>query len=184
MDEVVVRESNLLTKHWWALAIRGVGAIALGLLALTWPGLFAKSVILIFGIYFLLQGIFTLFSAADLRQEPQRGSLVFHALIGILAGLVLLLLPRVFAVIIIWVISFWALSTGILEIGAALKLPAGSAGKWLYCLSGVFSVVIGIILLTRPVAGILVVLWMIGIYAILAGVTMLGLSLQLRSLTK
>ncbi len=184
MDEIVVRERNLLTSHWWALAIRGVIAIVLGLLAFAWPGLFAEAVILVFGVYFLVQGLFTLFSAADLRREPQRGSLVFHGLIGIGVGLALLLLPGVFAVIVIWVIAFWALATGILEIGAALNLPAGSGGKWLFCLSGAFSIVIGIVLLAHPGAGILAVLWLIGIYAVLAGVTMLGLALRLRSLAK
>jgi uncharacterized membrane protein HdeD (DUF308 family) len=159
-------------------------AIALGLLALVWPGLFAEAVILVFGIYFLIQGLFTLFSAADLRREPQRGSLVFHGLIGIGVGLVLLLLPGVFAVIVIWVVAFWALVTGILEIGAALNLPAGGGGKWLFSLSGVFSIVIGIVLLAHPGAGILAVLWLIGIYAILAGLTMLGLALHLRRLSR
>jgi uncharacterized membrane protein HdeD (DUF308 family) len=184
MNDIVTADKVFLTRHWWALAIRGVIAIALGLLALVWPGLFAEAVILVFGIYFLIQGLFTLFSAADLRREPQRGSLVFHGLIGIGVGLVLLLLPGVFAVIVIWVVAFWALVTGILEIGAALNLPAGGGGKWLFSLSGVFSIVIGIVLLAHPGAGILAVLWLIGIYAILAGLTMLGLALHLRRLSR
>jgi len=184
MNDIVTTEKVFLTRHWWALAIRGVIAIALGFLALVWPGLFAEAVILVFGVYFLVQGLFTLLSAADLRREPHRGSLVFHGLIGIGVGLVLLLLPGVFAVIVVWVIAFWALVTGILEIGAALNLPAGGGGKWLFALSGVFSIVIGIVLLAHPGAGILAVLWLIGIYAVLAGVTMLGLALHLRRLSR
>jgi len=184
MNEIVVSDRAFLTRHWWALAIRGIIAILLGLLAFAWPGLFAEAVILVFGVYFLVQGLFTLFSAADLRREPHRGSLVFHGLIGIGAGLVLILFPGVFAVIIVWVIAFWALVTGVLEIGAALNLPAGGGGKWLFGLSGVFSIVIGIVLVAHPGAGILAVLWLIGIYAVLAGLTMLGLAFRLRALSR
>lgn len=184
MNEIVMTEKICLTRHWWALAIRGIAAVLLGLLVFIWPGLFVEAFILVFGVYFLVQGLFALFSAADLRREPHRGSLVFHALIGIGAGLALILLPQVFVVIIIWVIAFWALATGVLEIAAALNLPGGSGGKWLFCLSGAFSIAIGLILLARPGTGVLAALWLIGIYAILAGITMLGIAFRLRSQLK
>jgi uncharacterized membrane protein HdeD (DUF308 family) len=184
MDEIVLTGNSYLTRHWWAPAVRGVFAILLGLLAFIWPGFFAEAVILIFGVYFLIQGLFTLLAAGGLRREPHRGSLIFHGLIGIGAGLALILLPGVFVVIAIWVIAFWALATGILEIGAAFNLPPGSRGKWLFALSGVFSIVIGIVLLARPGAGVTAVLWLIGIYAIAAGVTMLGVALRLRAWLK
>ncbi len=182
MDDAVPIGKSFLTRQWWALAVRGVAAILLGLLIFAWPGLSAEIAVTVFGIYFLVQGLATLLTAADLRSAPHRGSLVFHGLIGIGAGLALILFPGVFLVIVIWVIAFWALVTGILEIGAALNLPQGSGGKWLFGLSGVFSLLIGLLLLSRPGAGVTAVLWLIGIYAVVAGVTMLGLSLRLRSL--
>lgn len=184
MGEIVLTKRICLTRHWWAPAIRGVFAIVLGLLVFIRPGLVAEAVILVFGIYFLLQGFFTLLTAADLRREPHRGSLIFHGLIGIGAGLALILLPQVFLVIVIWVIAFWALATGVLEIGASLNLPRGSGGKWLFGLSGVFSIVIGLVLLSRPGAGVMAVLWLIGIYAIVSGITMLGVALRLHALLR
>lgn len=184
MDEIVLTEKCCLTRHPWALAARGAVAILLGLLALLWPGFFAEAFMLVFAVYFLAQGLFALFSAADLRREPHRGSLVFQALIGIGAGLALLFFPGVFVVIIIWVIAFWALVSGILEIGASLNLSAGSGGKWLFLFSGVFSIAIGLVLLAHPRAGLLAVLWMIGIYAILAGVTRLAVAFRIRALLR
>ncbi|MFH1037621.1 MAG: DUF308 domain-containing protein [PVC group bacterium] len=180
MNDVVMTERCLLTRHWWAPAARGVLAILLGLLALIWPGLFADAFIIIFGVYFLAQGIAALFTAADLRKEEHRGSIILGGLVGVAVGLAILLFPGVFLVIIIWVIAFWALVTGILEMSAAVQLPGGSGGKWLLFFSGVLSVIVGLILLTRPGAGLLAVLWLIGIYAIIAGVTLLGLSFSLR----
>ncbi len=184
MNDIVMTERSLLTRHWWALAARGVIAILLGLLAFIWPGLFADAFVIIFGVFFLVQGITALFTAADLRKEEHRGSIIFGGLVGIGVGLAILLFPTVFMVIIIWVIAFWALVTGILEMSASFQLPGGAGGKWLLFLSGVFSVIIGLILLTRPGAGILAVLWLIGIYAIIAGITLLGLSFRLRSQLK
>ncbi len=184
MDEIVLTERCCLTRHWWALAVRGAAAILLGLLALLWPGLFAEAFILVFAVYFLAQGLFALFSAADLRREPHRGSLVFQALIGLGAGLALIFFPGVFMLIIVWVIAFWTLVSGVLEIGAALNLPRSSGGKWLFAFSGTLSVAIGLVLLAHPRAGLLAVLWLIGIYAILAGITRLGLAFRIRALLK
>ncbi len=182
MTEVVMTEKCLLTKHWWALAVRGIFAIILGILAIAWPSLFAGAFIIIFGIYFLAQGIFALFTAADMRKEEHRGSLVLGGLLSIVAGIIIFTLPGVTLVVMIWIVAFWALVTGIFEIAATFKVPSGTGGKWLLFLSGVLSVIIGLFLLTRPGAGLLAVLWIIGIYAILAGLTLLGLAFQLRKL--
>ncbi len=184
MDEIVLTEKCCLTRHPWALAVRGAVAILFGLLALLWPEFIAEAFMLVFAVYFLVQGLFALFSAADLRQEAHRGSLVIQALFGIGAGLALFFFPRVFMLIIIWVIAFWALVSGSLEIGAALHLPSGAGGKWLFLLSGVFSIAIGLALLARPGVGLVAVLWLIGIYAILAGVTRLAVAFRIRSLLK
>ena len=62
MNEVVITQNSYLTRHWWALAIRGIVVILLGLILLIWPGLTVEALILIFGIYFLAHGIFTLFA--------------------------------------------------------------------------------------------------------------------------
>jgi len=182
MNDIVMTEQSLLTKHWWALAVRGIFAIILGILALAWPGLFAGAFIIIFGIYFLAQGIFALFTAADMRKEEHRGSLVIGGLLSIAAAIIIFALPGITLILVIWVVAFWALVTGIFEIAATFKVPVGTGGKWLLLLSGILSVIIGLILLTRPGAGLLAVLWLIGIYAIIAGFTLLGLAFQLRKL--
>ncbi|MDP8215456.1 MAG: DUF308 domain-containing protein [Candidatus Euphemobacter frigidus] len=180
MNEVVIAEKNYLTRHWWALAIRGIVVILLGLILLIWPGLTAEALILIFGIYFLAHGIFTLFTAADLRKEDHRGSIVLGGLISIAAGIFLLCWPATAILITIWIIAFWALITGIFEISAVFQLPRATTGKWLLFLSGLLSIIIGLILLTRPGVGLLAVIWLIGIYAIIAGITLLGLAARLR----
>ncbi len=184
MDEIILTEKCCLTRHPWALAVRGVVAIIFGLLALIWPGFVAGALVLVFAAYFLVQGLFALFTAADLRREAHRGTLVIQALFGIGAGLALFFFPRGFMVIIVWVIAFWALVSGSLEIGAALHLPPGAGGKWLFLLSGIFSILIGLALLARPGAGVVAVLWMFGIYAILAGVARLAVAFRIRSLLK
>jgi uncharacterized membrane protein HdeD (DUF308 family) len=184
MNDIIMTEKSLLTKHWWALAVRGICAIILGILAIAWSSLFAGALILIFGIYFLAQGVFVLFTAADMRKEEHRGSLILGGLLSIAAGIIIFALPGVVLGLMIWIVAFWALVTGILEIAATLKVPSGTGGKGLLFLSGILSVIIGLFLLTNPEGGLLAVLWLIGIYAILAGLTILGLAFQLRKLQR
>ena len=95
MNEVIMTEKKLLTKHWWALAVRGIFAIILGILAIVWPGLFAGAFIVIFGIYFLAQGIFVLFTAADMGEEKHRGSVVLGGLLSIAVGIIIFDLPEI-----------------------------------------------------------------------------------------
>ncbi len=180
MEESSLSQGFLLTRHWWALAIRGIIAVIFGLLAIVWPGLFAEAFIILFGIFFLAHGLFVLFSAADMREEAHRGSLVIQAIFTILIGLLIFSLPGVTLTVIVWIVAFWALIAGIFEMAAVFKLPAGTVGKGLLFLSGLLAVIIGLILLAHPGAGIIAVLWLIGIYAILAGLTMLGLAFRLR----
>lgn len=182
MNDIVMMGKSLLTKHWWAMAIRGIFAIVLGILAIIWPSLFAEAFIIIFGIYFLVQGIFALFTAADMRKEDHRGSLALGGLLSIAAGIIIFALPGVTLVLMIWIVAFWALITGIFEIIATFKVPSGTGGKGLLFLSGILSIIIGLFLLTRPGAGLLALLWIIGIYAILAGLTILGLAFRIRKL--
>ena len=180
MDETALSDSFLLTRHWWSLAVRGIIAVIFGILAIVWPGIFAEAFIIVFGIFFLAHGVFILFSAADMKEEGHRGSLVISGIFSILVGLLIFFWPGVTLVMIVWIIAFWALIAGIFEMSAAFQLPGGTSGKVLLFLSGMLSVFIGLILLAHPGAGVMAVLWLIGIYSILAGLTLIGLAFRIR----
>jgi uncharacterized membrane protein HdeD (DUF308 family) len=170
-----------LTRNWWAVALRGVLAILYGVLALIWPGLTLEILVLFFGAYALVDGVFTIYAAFTHRAGHDRWWVILlEGLVGIGAGIVTLAVPGLATLVLLYVIAFWAILTGILEIIAAVRLREEIAGEWLLILSGIASLVLGVLLLLYPAAGAVTVAWLIGVYAILFGLMLLGLGLRLR----
>jgi uncharacterized membrane protein HdeD (DUF308 family) len=168
-------------RHWWTLALRGVLAIVFGLIALFHPGAAITALAFILGIYLLLDGIFALIASFRFSHQDNRWiALLLEGLFGIIIGLLTVFHPLVLAVAIIYLIAAWAIVTGIFEIIAAVQLRRVIAGEWALLLTGIVSLLLGILLIAHPGAGLLASAWLLGIYALIFGVLMVILSLRLR----
>ena len=170
-----------LTRNWWAVALRGVVAIFYGVIALVWPGLTLEILVLLFGAYALVDGVFAIIASFTHRTGHDRWWVLFlEGLVGIAAGIITVLRPGLATLVLLFVISFWAIVTGVLEIVAAIRLRKEIQGEWMLALGGIASLVFGVLLLLFPAAGALTVAWLIGAYAIIFGAMLLGLGLRLR----
>src|SRR5690242_16018074 len=108
---------GMLARNWWVLLIRGIAAILFGIAAFLWPGLTLVVLVLLFGAYALVDGIFAVISGIAARKEERRWwVIVLEGLVGIVVGVVTFLLPSVAALALIFFIAVWAILTGILEI--------------------------------------------------------------------
>lgn len=174
---------RLLSRHWWILGLRGLLAVIFGILALVWPTATIRVVVILFGIYALIDGLFSLVSA--LASDERRGGwwlVLIEALVGVAAGVVALVWPQITALAILFLIAGWAILTGILELIAAFRLRKQVEGEWALGLAGVVSIILGLLLAFRPGSGLIAVVWFVGAYAILFGVLLIVLSFRLRSL--
>ena len=171
----------VLAKNWWSLVIRGLAAILLGIVSLAMPGITVSLLVLLFGAYALVDGVVSFVGAWRASRIHGRWmALVLEGIAGLVAGLVTLAWPAITTVALIYIIGFWALVTGVLEISAPIRLRQHVAGEWLLGLAGVASVIFGIALMVYPLAGALVLAVWIGIYALIFGVMLVGLGLRLR----
>ena len=100
---------------------------------------------------------------------------------GIAAGLITFYWPGITALVLITLIGAWILAHGIMEIIGAIKLRNEIDNEWLLILSGLLSVVVGIIVLAQPGAGALAFVWLIAAYAVVFGILMIALSLRLKN---
>lgn len=170
-----------LTRFWWVVALRGVLAILFGILALVWPVLTLQILVLFFGAYALVDGVIDVFMAIAHRAGHDRWwALLLEGLVGIGAGILVLAFPGLAGLVLLYVIAIWAILTGILEIVAAVRLREEIENEWLLILSGIASLVLGILILIYPTAGAITIAWLIGAYAILFGIVLLSLGLLLR----
>lgn len=175
--------TTALARNWWTLALRGVIAILFGLMAFVWPGLTFVSLVLVFGVYAFLDGIFTLIAAWKGRHGERWWVMLVEGLLGIAVGVIAFVWPGTAAFALLYVIAAWAVLTGILEIVAAIQLRREIENEWWLALSGAASLIFGVLLAIWPLTGLVVVTWIIGGYAIAFGVFMLLLAFRLRGWT-
>ncbi len=174
-----------LVRNWWIVALRGVFAIIFGLGALFWPGLTLRVLILLFGAYALVDGIFAVIGGIASRGEnPRWWVLLLRGIVGIILGLLAFFYPGATALAFLYVIAAWALVTGIFEIVAGIMLRRIITGEWLAILSGIASVIFGLLLVFFPGAGALGLTWLIGVYAIAFGILLIVLAFRLRTLQR
>src|SRR5215208_118153 len=172
-----------LARNWWALVLRGLAAILFGLLAFFWPGITLFVLVIFFGAYMFVDGIFAIIAAVRAAGEEERWwLLLIEGILGVLAGLVAFFWPGLTALALLYFIAAWAIVTGIMEIVAAVRLRQEIEGEWALGLSGLLSVIFGVLLVVLPApAGLLSLVWLIGAYAVATGVLLLILAFRVRS---
>jgi uncharacterized membrane protein HdeD (DUF308 family) len=171
-----------LAENWWLLLLRGIAAIAFGLLAFFWPGLTLLALVFMWGIYAIADGILALWAAIASKggEIAPRWWLAVVGIAGILAGALAFVWPGMTALILLMFIASWAIVIGVLQMWGAIRLRKEIEGEWLLGLSGLLSVAFGVIMFVQPGAGALAVVWLIGWFAILAGCVYIALAFQLK----
>ena len=157
----------------WGLALRGIAAIVFGLIVWTWPHMILHVLVLIFGIFAIAGGIFALLAGIRADTTRSRWLFIVEGILSVLAGIVALAWPAITAVALLFLIAAFAIATGIVEIIGAFRTGRAGGVEWLLILSGVVSIIFGILLMVWPHLGLLALVWLIGIYAVIYGVILL-----------
>ncbi|EPX87698.1 hypothetical protein ruthe_00271 [Rubellimicrobium thermophilum DSM 16684] len=182
-----------LSRNWWIFIFRGVLALLIATLAFLMPAEALLALTLVFGAYAFADGVFGLIAAVrNIRKGERWGWLMFSGILGIATGVVVVVSPFVATLVLatfLWAsIAFWSVFSGVLEIAAALRLRKEIKGEVWLILSGLISVVLGVVvtwmLLTRPLESFLALGWLLGFYAAVFGAMMMLLGLRLRRNSK
>ncbi len=174
----------ILGDNWWLLLLRGIAAIAFGVLALFWPAITLISLTLLWGAYTLVDGVFALWAAISGRANaPAMGPrwwMAISGVVSILAGLAAFFWPGMTAFILLIFIGIWAIIIGVLTIWGAIQARKEIEGEWVLGLFGLLSIAFGALVLFQPGAGALSLIWTIAGYAIFAGVLLIMLAFRVR----
>jgi uncharacterized membrane protein HdeD (DUF308 family) len=174
-----------LSRYWWVLVVRGIIAILFGVFAFTLPLATLSALVLVFGAYALVDGIFAIAAAvAGRRLTPHWWVVLLTGLLGIGVGALTLFNPAITAVALLVYIAAWAVAVGVLQVVAAVRLRREITGEWWLALGGILAIAFGVMLMARPSAGALALLWLIGAYAIVWGIMLLIGGFDIRRLRK
>ena len=175
--------ATLAAQNGGMFIVRGILALALGVLVFVAPGPTLAALILVFAAYAIIDGILAIGIGVSAPGGP-RWLLVLGGILGIAIGVYTAVSPQVTAIALVLLIGSFAIVRGVAEMATAIRLRSSIDNAWLYVLSGVVSVAFGAFLIVAPGDGVLAVLFVIGYYALFAGVTYLALGFRLRQANK
>lgn len=172
-------QTSLLSQSWWALTLRGVVAIIVGVLAFVMPGITVAALALLIAVYFVVDGVLAIIAAIRAARARKRWwPLVLEGIAGIGVGVIEFFWPGLTVLALVYFVAIWAIITGVL--GGLGGAYVDGAPRWLLVLSGVLSVLLGLVMISQPLLGLLAVAWWFGAYALLFGITLVVLGLRLR----
>lgn len=172
--------SALLARNWWAVLLRGLIAVVLGILTFWMPAISLASLVLVFAAYMLADGVLGIVAAMRAARRHERwGWLVLEGLLDIGAGVVALAWPGLTIIVFVALVAAWAIVSGGTMVLAALRFNKRD-GRWLMGLAGVLSIAWGVLLAFAPISGALVLTLWLGAYALVFGITLIIFSLRLR----
>jgi len=169
-----------LARNWGWIALRGVLAILFGILALWRPGSAFAAIVLLFGAYAFVDGVFAIIALFRGAGKDRFWMLVLEALVGIGIGVLTIAQPSLTALALLYYVGIWAILHGIFELVAAIRLRKEITGEFWLGLAGVLSIAFGVLLFVTPGPAALALTIWIGAFALVFGVTLLLLALRLR----
>jgi len=168
---------SAIAVNWWALAIRGVAGILLGIAAFAWTGITLVVLIALFAAYLFIDGVFAIIGGARARSWL----LIIEGVAGIVVAALAIRLPGLTALALVYLVAAWAIVSGSIELWAAYLLRRVVRNEWLLVLGGIVSVLFGMLLSINPRAGLVTIVWLLGAYMLVFGVLAFALALRLRS---
>ena len=175
MDSLFEQAGNIagtqLKKIRWAIGIDGVLSVAFGVVVLVWPGISLYALTILVGAWFVATGVVTLIAAVSGMSGDARGWAVLGSFLDIVVGVIVFVWPSISALALLYVIGAYAIILGIITIGGAFWLPFSGGDSALLVLTGVASIVFGIVMFAMPGDGALVLLALIAAFALVSGIS-------------
>jgi len=168
-----------LLDFWWVPIVRGLVAILFGVLVFAWPGISLVAFLMLIAAYWIVDGIASIYYAIKAKNW---GWPLWSGLISLVAGAVAVLAPGLAAISIVLVIAIWAIAHGLLDIYTAIRFRKEIDFEWWLGLSGVVSIVFGVLVLRQPAAGALAMAVLIGAFALAIGIVLVISGFRIRSL--
>ncbi len=121
------RKSN---EDWWLPFMVGLVSLGAGAIATVHPGLTALVLVFVVGANAMVTGVLDIATAIGLRKTIRNeGLLILNGVVSIVFGVLVFLFPGAGALALVWLISFYAILSGILLLAFALRLRAKTEGK-------------------------------------------------------
>ncbi|HMQ68971.1 MAG TPA: HdeD family acid-resistance protein [Ignavibacteria bacterium] len=172
-----------IQKKWWLVLLRGILAVIFGIIALVSPGIVLISLLFYFGFVALFSGIFLIIEGIAVKDDD-RGIRIMEGILSLIFGILFIAMPGFVISFVMYFIAFWAIIGGIMQIIYAIKLRKEITNEWMAVFNGVITLIFGILVLTNIFAGASTLVMLFGIFALISGFLLIGLSFKVKSVGK
>jgi uncharacterized membrane protein HdeD (DUF308 family) len=170
-----------VADDWWLLLLRGLAAIAFAVIAFLWPAITLVSLVYLFGIYAIVDGLVAIWAVFNVPgQTGPRWWLGLSGVVSILAGIIAFVYTGMTALVLLVLIAVWAIVIGLLQLFAAIQLWKVIDNDWWLILSGLLAVAFGVVMIAWPSTGALALIWSIAWFALFFGCMFVGLAFELK----
>jgi uncharacterized membrane protein HdeD (DUF308 family) len=173
---------QLISDKWWLFVVRGLLAIAFGIAAFARPDVALTALVTLYGFFALTDGLTSLAGCFLFTRTKFVWWMLLEGLFGVAAGILTFAMPGVTALVLLTLLGIWLIASGAVRIALAIEMRKAIDNEWLVGLAGVCSVVAGALTLLRPLQTAVGWMWVMGAYALIVGIVMLTLGINLRRL--
>jgi uncharacterized membrane protein HdeD (DUF308 family) len=172
---------NAISSKWWTFLVRGVVALALAAFAFSMPETMAAGLVYIVAAYFIVSGVAALFGGLSLTGTGSWWALAFLGLVQAALGVVMLAEPGVGPLTLAYLLALCLISSGVVEISSAITLRNYISNEFWWVILGLVTLGFGFYVLVRPDIGLFALVYTIGIYAVLAGISLIALAFRVKN---
>jgi len=178
MDNAKISQPLIGTVPWWTVLLEGIAALIIGLLFLTVPAVTIFAVTSILGAYWFVIGILAI--ASIFANRTHLGSKLAVGILGIIAGLAILSYPILGAIVVPLTFVLYIGVLGVV-LGLISLYRAVSSRAWEHGVTGIISILFGLIIIVNPIAAIVVFSYILGAVGVVGGIIAIAAALRLRS---
>jgi len=176
---------NQLSDRWWTFLVRGIVALALAVFAFMMPSTMATALVYIFAAYFIISGVTTAFAGISLTGSGSWWALILLGIVEAVLGFIMLAQPGAGPLALAYLFAIWVILAGTTEISVAITVRSyTNNNEFWWILLGLVTLAMGFYVVLNPALGVTALVYTVGIYAALAGISLVALSFRIKSLPK
>ena len=171
--------SEIESKYWWLVLLQGIAVLILGILLITNPAVTVATLVIFLGIYWLIDGVFSLIRIFVGHSDIHWGWLLARGILGILAGLYVVQHP-LWATLLVPAVLVIVMGIQGIIMGTIGLVQAFKGGGWGVGILGGINIIFGLILLFNALIAATVLPFVLGIFGIVGGIIAIIQSFRIR----
>lgn len=180
-----MKNNEFFISHWWAVVLRGLLALGLGLVFIMMPGKSLLTIVSLVGLLMVLDGVIAaIMGLVSVHKNERWWVLLVQGVLGVLLGMILFNWPKVTVGLLFFILAIWIIFSGILTMVLAVAMRRESYGNWTVMAIGVIGILFGLLLFSYPTQSVQVVVVLFGIYTLISGIMGIAYGMDLRRIGK